>query len=38
MDVSDLLATSFKEKFKIKVAKWGKPKNILKNPKKCETV
>ena len=34
MDVSDLLATTFKEKFKIKVAKWDKPKNIFKNPQK----
>jgi hypothetical protein len=33
MDVSDLLAITFKEKSKIKVAKWGTPKNILKNVK-----
>jgi hypothetical protein len=26
MDVSDLLAITFKEKMKIKVAKWGTPK------------
>ncbi len=26
MDVSDLLAITLKEKLKIKVAKWGKPK------------
>jgi hypothetical protein len=33
MDVSDLLAITFKEKLKIKVAKWGPPKNIKKNTK-----
>ena len=30
MDVSDLLAITLKEKLKIKVAKWGKPKKYLK--------
>jgi hypothetical protein len=30
MDVSDLLAITLKEKLKIKVAKWGKPKQYLK--------
>jgi hypothetical protein len=29
MDISNLLAITFKEKLKIKVAKWGKPKNIF---------
>jgi len=30
MDVSDLLAITLKEKFKIKVAKWGIPKKYFK--------
>jgi hypothetical protein len=34
MDASDLLATTFKERFKMKVAKWGKPKKYLKKNKK----
>jgi hypothetical protein len=29
-DVSDLLAITLKKKLKIKVAKWGTPKKILK--------
>ena len=33
MDVSDLLAITFKEKMKIKVPKWGTPKNIFLNKK-----
>jgi len=33
MDVSDLLAITFKEKLKIKVAKWGIPKKILRKNK-----
>jgi hypothetical protein len=31
MDLSDLLAITFKKILKIKVAKWGKPKQILMN-------
>jgi hypothetical protein len=33
MDVSDLLAITLKKKLKIKVAKWGTPKNIKKKKK-----
>ncbi len=29
MDVSDLLAITLREKFKIKVAKWGTPKKSM---------
>ena len=34
MDVSDLLAITLRDKLKIKVAKWGKPKKIFRKKKK----
>jgi hypothetical protein len=36
MDVSELLAITLKEKSKIKVTKWGTPKNIFFLSKKCQ--